>query len=254
VDQSSGPEPGNLIGEFMSVQLSLGDLIRHQRAALGLTQTRLAELVGRSPSTVRSWERDRTVPVDQPAIAALAAVLGLTEEEIRSAVSGPAADVEDSIQPIVEPSPDGDSTPPERPAETDATEAPPAMDADRIDMSDDRAVSSDPATGTTRGSSPSDTPSQSESPKPWSPKPVPAVAVADETVLVEAPSAVSQVSGVVSHKPRVPTYLDDPAEVRTYRTRTIVTAVLLILMVIVLSWAFTEAREALGSLFADPII
>jgi len=58
----------------------------------------------------------------------------------------------------------------------------------------------------------------------------------------------------VSRKPRVASYLDDPAEVRTYRTRTIVTAVLLLLMIIVLSWAFTEAREALGSLFADPVI
>ena len=254
MDQSSGPEPGNLIGEFMSVQLSLGDLIRHQRAALGLTQARLAELVGRSPSTVRSWERDRSVPADQSAIAALAAVLGLTEEEIRSAVDGPAAEVVDSIQPLVGPSLDGESTPSDALVETDIAEAQPAVDADRTEVSVGPATSSDPMTGTTPDSSPSDIPSQSKPPEPWSARPVPAVAVADETVLVDAPSAGSQVNGVVSHKPRVPSYLDDPTEVRTYRGRTILTAILLILMVIVLSWAFTEAREALGSLFADPII
>lgn len=56
---------------------SFGQLIKEQRIEKGLTQQRLADLVGRSPSTVRSWERDRATPNDETVIDSLSAVLGL---------------------------------------------------------------------------------------------------------------------------------------------------------------------------------
>jgi transcriptional regulator with XRE-family HTH domain len=54
-----------------------GQLIKEQRIEMGLTQQRLADLVGRSPSTVRSWERDRATPNDETVIDSLSAILGL---------------------------------------------------------------------------------------------------------------------------------------------------------------------------------
>ncbi len=56
---------------------SFGQLIKEQRIEMGLTQQRLADLVGRSPSTVRSWERDRATPTDETVIDSLSAVLGV---------------------------------------------------------------------------------------------------------------------------------------------------------------------------------
>lgn len=61
---------------------TFGDLIRERRSQLGLTQARVAELVGRSPSTVRSWERGRTIPGDHETLAAVAAVLGISDAEL----------------------------------------------------------------------------------------------------------------------------------------------------------------------------
>ncbi|MDH5505333.1 MAG: helix-turn-helix domain-containing protein [Acidimicrobiia bacterium] len=61
---------------------SFGQLIKEQRIDMGLTQQRLADLVGRSPSTVRSWERDRATPNDETVIDSLSAVLGLDKKTL----------------------------------------------------------------------------------------------------------------------------------------------------------------------------
>lgn len=68
--------------------LDLGDLIKRRRAELGMTQARLAELVGMSASAVRSWERGRATPKGASTRAALAAVLGLTDDELQAAIDG----------------------------------------------------------------------------------------------------------------------------------------------------------------------
>ncbi len=66
---------------------SFGQLIKEQRIEMGLTQQRLADLVGRSPSTVRSWERDRATPNDETVIDTLSAVLGV-DKAILSGLAG----------------------------------------------------------------------------------------------------------------------------------------------------------------------
>ncbi|GEM_PF-1259905 len=59
-----------------------GGLVRRSRERLGLSQTRLGELVGRAASTIRAWERGQAVPTDPTAVSSLAAVLGLDEPEL----------------------------------------------------------------------------------------------------------------------------------------------------------------------------
>lgn len=59
-----------------------GSLISEHRERLGLSSTRVAELVGRSPGTVRAWERGRSQPDDPVVVSSLAAVLGIDETEL----------------------------------------------------------------------------------------------------------------------------------------------------------------------------
>ncbi len=59
-----------------------GTLISEHRERLGLTSSRVAELVGRSPGTLRSWERGRSQPDDPVVVSSLAAVLGIDESEL----------------------------------------------------------------------------------------------------------------------------------------------------------------------------
>ena len=59
-----------------------GSLIAEHRERLGLSSNRVAELVGRSPGTVRSWERGRSQPDDPVVVSSLAAVLGIDEAEL----------------------------------------------------------------------------------------------------------------------------------------------------------------------------
>ena len=59
-----------------------GSLIAEHRERLGLSSGRVAELVGRSPGTVRAWERGRSQPEDPIVVSSLAAVLGIDETEL----------------------------------------------------------------------------------------------------------------------------------------------------------------------------
>ncbi len=61
---------------------SFGRTVRYRRTQLGLSQTELGGLVGRSPSTVRSWERDTSHPNDPHVLTALAAILGVDERSL----------------------------------------------------------------------------------------------------------------------------------------------------------------------------
>ncbi len=58
-------------------EMSFGRSIRYRRTKLGLSQTRLGELVGRSAAAVRSWEKDASTPSDPSVLEALSAVLGI---------------------------------------------------------------------------------------------------------------------------------------------------------------------------------
>lgn len=59
-----------------------GTLIAEHRQRLGLSSARVGELVGRSPATVRGWERGRSQPDDPVVVSSLAAVLGIEESDL----------------------------------------------------------------------------------------------------------------------------------------------------------------------------
>lgn len=61
---------------------SFGRTVRYRRTKLGLSQSQLADLVGRSPSTVRSWESDRSTPNEPKVLFTLAAILGIDERTL----------------------------------------------------------------------------------------------------------------------------------------------------------------------------
>jgi transcriptional regulator with XRE-family HTH domain len=67
---------------------AFGTEIKTRRTAIGMSQARLAELVGRSTSTVRSWERGRTEP-SPDALDALTAVLGLDSYDDETVIEIP---------------------------------------------------------------------------------------------------------------------------------------------------------------------
>jgi transcriptional regulator with XRE-family HTH domain len=79
---------------------TFGRTIRSRRTKLGLTPAKLGDLVGRSPSTVRSWERDKSQPNDVAVLTALSAVLGVDERILFEKVGLQIPEVEDS--PTVE--------------------------------------------------------------------------------------------------------------------------------------------------------
>ena len=64
---------------------TFGSLISKQRERLGLSSARVGELVGRSPATVRGWERGRSQPDDPVVVSSLAAVLGIDESDLFAA-------------------------------------------------------------------------------------------------------------------------------------------------------------------------
>lgn len=68
---------------------AFGSEIKTRRAAIGMSQARLAELVGRSPGTVRSWERGKTEP-SSDALDALTAVLGMNSYDDETVMEMPA--------------------------------------------------------------------------------------------------------------------------------------------------------------------
>lgn len=53
-----------------------------------MSVARFAELVGRSPSTIRGWERSRSRPGDAGTVRAVAAVLGVDEDVVTALVAG----------------------------------------------------------------------------------------------------------------------------------------------------------------------
>jgi transcriptional regulator with XRE-family HTH domain len=239
---------------------SFGRTVRSRRTKLGLSQSKLAELVGRSTPTIRSWERDMSRPNDPKVVAALAAVLDLDEEQLFDKVDVERPEME-TTSPTVEEALATLSTPEaEIVTAAPVPEPEPELESEQvIDLTgEDEVVASDlypmPVAGP-------------EYPRP---QPVPALVgasasasiaevdgLADDGLVARlTEAAASSPAYVVPPEPYVQTpltpsvggasYVEDESQRQLYRVRNLATFVVVIALVIVFIWALGEGIGALG--------
>jgi transcriptional regulator with XRE-family HTH domain len=251
---------------------SFGRTVRYRRTKLGLSQSKLAELVGRSTPTIRSWERDQSRPSDPKVVAALAAVLDIDENQLFDKVDVERPEVETS--PSVEealatlstaeavaasPEPERDSEP-DQVVDLTAEEA--TSDAEPTDAEDD-PWASDPY------------PMPAEGPEYPRPQPVPALVGANSSAesnpgvdqsddglvarltvaAAAAPAYVAPpepyVQGPLTPNVGGVSYVEDESQRQLYRVRNLATFVVVVALVIVFIWALGEGIGALGDWWDD---
>jgi transcriptional regulator with XRE-family HTH domain len=227
-----------------------GESIRRGREEAGLSQARLAGLIGKSPSTIRAWEQGRSRPADRAAVSALAAVLGL-DESATLEHAGFAAPAEVEERPTIEqelatlaPT----VLPPERRRtlfdDLSAFEEPPAAGSPVI-------VEEDEAPGEAGEPVPAETPEE-DSPVMVEPVSVEPVSVEEAAAL---PANGRKVTAIPPPMPAVPvvvqslSYIEDSRERDFYRRRAIITAVVGVAIVVVLWWALNRTGSALVEFF-----
>jgi transcriptional regulator with XRE-family HTH domain len=234
---------------------SFGRVVRYRRTKLGLSQAKLAQLVGRSPATVRSWESEKSVPNDPKVLSILSAILGVDERTMfNKAGQEPTMVVETS--PTVEEAlaslaPEGTMTGKvaaaphlfDELAPADEAEQETQVDQARILVEDgivdeviepveedaDLLIDLDPREAKPAPAEPAPAPTPSRvSPPPSDP-------------FVIIPSAV----------PIETSYVEDSAQRQLYRVRTLATVVGLVALVVALLWAAGEGLDALGVWWDD---
>ena len=192
---------------------SFGRTVRYRRTKLGLSQARLGELVGRSPSTVRSWERDKSHPNDPKVLIALSAILGVDEQSLFEKAG--------LAQPEVEGSPT-----------IEQELATLGHDTDEITAGVDDEP--DP------GPKPFEEPVSSQEPDLES---TPITGTDPSYVAPPNPYVLTPVGPPVQE----PSYLEDRGQRQLYRVRNLATIVILVALGIAFLWALTEGLGALGA-------
>jgi transcriptional regulator with XRE-family HTH domain len=241
---------------------SFGRTVRYRRTKIGLSQAQLGELVGRSASSIRSWERDVSTPTDPSVITALSAILDIDvralfdkagvpqpEEEAHTTVEQELASLaplplEEPIEEDVEADPVVVPSQPEIRAE-DVEPVPDAdfeLEAEVHEHLDERPEPPEPE---------SERPPREPMPEleSFSPRPEP-VGVAEMKPTSEPPAFVTPPEPYVITAPIPPlvepSYMEDAGQRQMYRVRNLATVVLVVALVIVLLWSLSNTVEAVG--------
>ena len=172
---------------------------------MGLSQAKLGELVGRSTSTIRSWERDSTKPSDPKAISALSAILGVDERQLfeKAGVERPHEESDQTVEQAL--------------ATLTPITAVPKQDR--------------PPSGPSEGRPEATTQAKANPEQPAAPG---FVAPADPMVVTQVTPAVSDQS-----------YIEDSDQRQVYRVRNLATLVFVVALIIAFIWAFSEGWEAI---------
>jgi len=202
---------------------SFGQTIRYRRTKLGLSQTKLGELVGRSASTIRAWERDKTAPNDIRVVVTLSAVLGIPERVLfdKLGMTPPEVEANATVEEVL-----AELAPAPEEAEGTAI-SPPAEDRGPLEPTPvseplpppDSAVEPTPAAEPSPSSDSRAEPASAPTPEPY---------------LLAAP-----VASTVE-----PSYIEDRGQRQLYRVRYLATAVVLVALGIALLWALDRGLEA----------
>lgn len=212
---------------------SFGRTVRYRRTKLGMSQAKLADLVGRTATTIRAWERDKSRPNDPNVLSALAAVLGIDERHLfdKAGVEPPEAATSPTVEQalatlsfedVVDASGDG--------AEADQRDEPrPEPEADR-----------EPAAAI-----PAEEPERQ-----------PSMARQSETVGASRQPAYVAPPDPFERAPVTPTtadlsYMEDDSQRQLYRVRNLATMVAFVALVIAFIWALGEGMGALGEWWGD---
>lgn len=212
---------------------SFGRTVRYRRTKLGMSQAKLADLVGRTATTIRAWERDKSRPNDPKVLSALAAVLGIDEKQLfdKAGVDPPETETSPTVEQAL------------------ATLA-----------FEDVVDASGGDTGTDQDGQPQSEPEYAPESKPeYEP-----VGVAPSEEHEPQPSVERQVEKVGARQPAyaappdplergpvTPTtadlsYMEDDSQRQLYRVRNLATLVAFVALVIAFLWAMGEGLGALG--------
>ncbi|MCH8983992.1 MAG: helix-turn-helix domain-containing protein [Acidobacteria bacterium] len=285
---------------------SFGRTVRYRRTKAGLSQAKLGELVGRSTSSVRSWERDTVTPNDPDVVRALAAVLALDERMLfdKAGLSTPEVETSPTVEqalatlrpepaaPPVDDSSVGQSleqppvnddesgaddeqlevapTPPPSEVESDDVLPPPSeVESDDVLPSPSEVESDDvlPSPSEVESDDVLPPPSEVESDDVLPPPsevesddvlPPPSEVESDDVPPLPPrvePGYVAPRESLVITAPSPPivepSYMEDSTQRQMYRVRNLATIVLMVGLVIVLLWAFSNTLSALVSWWDD---
>ena len=264
---------------------SFGRTIRYRRSKSGLSQSKLGELVGRSASTIRSWERDISTPNDPLVLDALSAVLNIdrrilyekaevgivmeetspTVEQALATLAPSSHTVEES--PVDEPGPSRAQPEPVS-SEDDMPEVAPspvAPDQPELDLDDDDGLTEPEDApyvtadeGWATAAPPYARPAEFEPQQAATPAPAPGTEEKPDQLPAQQPVAPGYVSPeesllITAPIPPVvePSYMEDTTQRQMYRVRNLATVVLLVALVIVLLWAFSNTFSAFSEWWDD---
>ena len=263
---------------------TFGRTVRYRRTKLGLSQAKLGELVGRSASTVRSWERDKTHPTDTGVITALAAILGADERQLFERAGQAMPDQEESptieqslatlkpepksdlpevaVEPpsVVEAEPDVKESPTiEEALATLSPELVPELSVEELE-SDDEPTPVEQTLAILNPKPETDLPfEESASEEELTPVEFEQDVLADlspddddqlDIGAAEAPAYNAPAETYVTVAPAASSvgssYMDDRSQRQLYLVRNLATIVVLVGLVVALLWALTESMTAIG--------
>ena len=236
------------------MSVSFGDFVRRAREQAGLTQSRLAQLIGKSPTTIRSWEHGRTKPAHPGAVSAMAAVLGLDENELLGQAGFEDTDVaaRASRQALSSPVSEQDRTislanPPDGSLTTHLPE--PLPERDQIPLAEIPIEVTAPAASEAKVVTVTVVPPPKPTtpvPEPMVETPIPDVPGPRTRIVVTQQSATGTSVGSSNGYVGALSYVEDAAEKDFYRRRGVITAAVLIFMVIVIWWALGRTGGAIA--------
>ena len=239
---------------------SFGRTVRYRRTKIGLSQAQLGELVGRSASSIRSWERDLSTPTDPSVITALSAILDIDVRALfdKAGVPVPPEQKHSSVEealaslaplPLEEPieedvEPDPVVVPYDSPEPLDK-ELEPVLDADLELEAEVREHLGDDEPGPEADADREPDPEfESFSPRPET------VGVAEMSKTSEPPAFSSPPEPFVITAPTPPvvepSYMEDTNQRQIYRVRNLATVVLVIALFIILLWSLSNTLDAVG--------
>lgn len=237
----------------MPPEMTFGRSVRYRRTKIGLSQTRLGELVGRSSAAVRSWERDASVPSDPSVLEALSAVLGIDKETLfeKAGIGAPAVETSPTVEEAL-----GTLAPTIR-AEHGV------IDLETADRSEsDDAPETEGFGEAEDDNGPAEEDWVEEFTLPLEePKTSPLNEPAPVTIGAPPPresarvGIVSPVESIVYTIPAPPvaepTYIEDESQRQVYRIRNLATLVLVVGLIVMFFWAMSNGWSELNSWWDD---